>query len=103
MSLAVKHQWWEFHKKNPHIYELFKRFTMEIIRRGHEHYSSKAVFERIRWHTDVETEGNEPFKMTNNYTPYYARLFMVMHPEHEGFFRTKELSEEKAHDQISSR
>lgn len=92
MSDKIKHKWWDFHKRNPHIYDLFCRFTWDVINAGHTHYSAKGVFERIRWHTDVETHG-ETFKLSNNYTPYYARLFMHHNKQHEGFFRTKELKE----------
>ena len=95
MSESIKYKWWQYHNENPEVYELFKRFTYEVIARGHDQYSSKAIFERIRWHTDVETT-DEEFKISNNYTPYYARLFMYEHPEHQGFFRTQILAEEKA-------
>ena len=94
MSEDIKRKWWIFHHDNPTIYELFKRFTFEVIERGHDKYSSKAIFERIRWHTDIETNGDE-FKMSNNYTPYYARFFMHEHPQYEGFFRTQILTEER--------
>lgn len=93
---SIKKQWWRWHRANPHVYELFKRFTFDVIRRGHKHYSSKAIFERIRWHTDIETMGEE-FKMSNNYTPYYARLFMKDFPDHADFFRTKTLRSADAH------
>ena len=85
---SIKRTWWSWHKANPEVYELFKKFTWQVIGAGHKNYSSKAIFERIRWHTDVET-GGDPFKINNNYTAYYARLFMVDHPEYDGFFRTR--------------
>lgn len=94
-SDTIKKQWWRWHRANPHVYELFKRFTFDVIKRGHKHYSSKAIFERIRWHTDIETTGEE-FKMSNNYTPYYARLFMKDFPDHADFFRTKTLRSDDA-------
>lgn len=77
-----------YHKANPHIYELFKRFTFEKIRAGAKNLGSKAVFERIRWETGVETVGDD-FKVNNIFTPFYARLFMRDYPEHEGFFRVR--------------
>lgn len=98
MSQSIKQKWWMYHKDNPDVYKLFKRFTFDAIARGHENYSSKAVFERIRWHTEIETSGE--FKMSNNYTPYYARLFMWEFPEHQGFFRTQTLAEEREYDQV---
>jgi len=54
------------------------------------------VFERIRWHTDVETRGDTPFKLSNNHRAYYARFFMHNHPEYQGFFKTKETTNEES-------
>lgn len=85
---GLKYDWWVFHKANPRVYDLFKRFTFQVIRAGHQHYSADAVCHRIRWHTSVETQGDD-FKINNNYAAYYARLFMVEHPQHDGFFRTR--------------
>ena len=91
---TLKLIWWDFHKENPSVYELFKKFTFEAINAGHEHYGARGVIERIRWHTSVETKG-DPFKINNNWTSFYARLFMVHHPEYDGFFRIRMLDEEK--------
>jgi hypothetical protein len=91
MKESLKEKWWEFHKNNPHVYELFKRFTHELIAAGFSNYSSKSVFERIRWHTDIKTRGSS-LKLNNNYTAYYARLFHADHPEYGGFFRTRQTS-----------
>lgn len=90
MSDKNKHDWWKFHKENPHVWELFVRFTNHAIEAGYTNYSAYAVFERIRWHTEVETKG-DPFKVNNNHRPYYARYFHHCFPEHDGFFRTREL------------
>jgi len=88
---ALKKKFREFHDKNPRVWELLQRFTFEVINKGFKNYSVKAVFERIRWHTDVETSDPE-FKLSNNHTAYYSRMFMDKYPEHEGFFRTNRLS-----------
>tara|TARA_R100001377_G_scaffold38404_3_gene21363 strand:+ start:96 stop:401 length:306 start_codon:yes stop_codon:yes gene_type:complete len=90
----LKLAWCKFHKANPSVYALFNKFTFQVIARGHKHYSSKAIFERIRWHTDVETVENienEGFKISNNHTAYYARYWMHRNPEHASFFRQKRL------------
>lgn len=92
MSEKNKRAWWEWHLQNPEVYELFKKYTFEAINAGHKHYSAYAIVERIRWHTEVETKGDE-FKINNNHRPYYARLFMYHHKEHEGFFRLRELTD----------
>ncbi len=88
MSKSLKEKWWEFHKENPHVYELFEKFTFQAIDVGFNNYSANAVFERIRWHTDIETKGNG-FKLSNNHRAYYARYFHTINPDHDGFFRTK--------------
>ena len=94
MKQSLKHKWWEYHKQNPHVYELLKEFTFQVIDSGHQNYSVNAIFERIRWHTEIETRG-EKFKLSNNHRAYYARLFMYEHPQHKGFFRTKMTEDEK--------
>ena len=79
MKESLKKKWWEFHKNNPHVYELFEKFTFQIIQAGFKNYSANAVFERIRWHTDIETRGSG-FKLSNNHRAYYARYFHIRNP-----------------------
>tara|TARA_E500000081_G_scaffold84088_1_gene85309 strand:- start:107 stop:388 length:282 start_codon:yes stop_codon:yes gene_type:complete len=91
---SLKRKMWEFHKDNPHVMDLVEKYTFEAIRRGFEHYSINSIFERIRWHEDIETEDEREFKLSNNHRAYYARYFHHKHPEYEGFFRTKETRDE---------
>lgn len=78
-----------FHAANPEVYDLFDKFAQEVRQAGHKRYSADAVFHRIRWYTDVETKDEAPFKLNNNYTPYYARLWQKNNPNPPGFFRTR--------------
>jgi len=77
-----------FHGNNPMVWELFEFFALEAIRTGKTHYSSNAIFERIRWHIDIETSGDE-VKLNNNFRAYYARMFHVAHPTNGKFFRNR--------------
>lgn len=86
-------EWEVFHKNNPQIYELIKKFTYEVIKVGRKSYSINAIFERVRWHTTIETSGGD-FKISNNHRAYYARFFLKEHPEYPNFFKTKELRSE---------
>ena len=88
---SLKHKWWEWHKKNPHVYELFKRFTLIAINKGHKKCSAWLIVNRIRWETSIETTGDD-FKISNDFIAYYARLFMHDYPQYEGFFRIKRLT-----------
>lgn len=84
-----------FHMRNPKIYELFKRFTFEAIGAGREHYSSRTIFHRIRWHVEIETDSDDRFKINNNHSPYYGRMLMRDFPKTRGFFRTRELAQNR--------
>jgi hypothetical protein len=92
MQAACQH----FHNEHPEVWEYFVKFTLERIRRGFKHYSSNAIFERIRWELgDVGEDGVEQFKLNNNYRPFYARRFMRVYPQYDGFFRTRVQKSEK--------
>ena len=90
MSDKIKQDWWEYHRSNTHVYDMFEKFTLDVINAGHANFSAKAIFERMRWETAIET--NDPdFKLQNNFTAYYSRYFMNQHPEFDGFFRTRNI------------
>lgn len=79
-----------FHKDHPEVWDLFVRFTLDRIKRGFRNYSSKAIFERIRWETDsAGGDGVSSWKLNNNYPAFYARRFAKIFPEHAEFFRTR--------------
>ena len=96
---ARKRKWWEWHKENPMVYEMFERFTFDAIRSGRQHYSHWAVVNRIRWDHEIETKGSD-FKISNDYIGFYARLFHAKHPRYDGFFRLKQLKEESMIDSL---
>ena len=81
----------EYHSENPKVWELFERFTMELVYAGMKHYSSRAIFDRIRWHVEVETKSGQ-FKIRNDFSPYYSRLFHAAYPHLDGFFKNRELT-----------
>lgn len=83
-----------FHRQHPEVWDLFVQFTNEMVRKGFSNYSVNAIFERIRWEKDAGGDGTESFKLNNNYRALYARRFMKMYPEHDGFFRTREQTSE---------
>lgn len=88
--MGTKEKWWQWHKANPHVYELFKRFTMQAIDRGHRNLSAWLIVNRVRWETSIETKGDD-FKINNDYIAFYARLFMHDFPQYKGFFRVRSL------------
>lgn len=79
----------DFHRDNRHVWMLFERFSLQVIAAKFERYSSDAICHRIRWHMDIETLGEEQYKLNDHFTAYYARLFAVKYPSRVGFFRNR--------------
>lgn len=87
-SLSVRFA--RFHRNNPIVYSLFKQFAMRIVSRGLRKTSHWLIMNRIRWEMNVETYGDE-FKICNDYFAFYARLFIVEHPQHSDLFKIKRM------------
>ena len=82
----------EFNERYPEVYAHFERFAFDKIGQGYQHYSARTILERVRWETDSGADlftTGEPFKINNNYTPEYARLFAKRHPQYVDFFRMR--------------
>ena len=77
-----------FHAAHPEVWGYFLQFAFQVIRRGYKNYGARDLLHRIRWETSV-VEGGKPFKINNNWSPYYARMFHRTYPEHVGFFRNR--------------
>lgn len=85
---ASRSEFEAYHERNPKVWELFKRFTLQAIRAGRQRIGAKMIAERIRWETFVGDRDGE-FRINNNFPAYYARKFMSEFPEHEGIFQTR--------------
>lgn len=92
----IKDAFIEFHKANPEVYDLFERFTFEAIDSGMNKIGAKFIFERIRWEIMIATKGagycvatKKTLKLNNNFTAWYARLFMAKHRKYVGLFERR--------------
>jgi len=77
-----------YHRNNPGIYVMFKRFAFEAIQSGLDHYSAAGIIERIRWEVAIQTV-DENFKISNDHRALYARLFHLDEPQHSEFFHLR--------------
>ena len=68
------------------IYQAFHRFAMEALNSGRTRFSAYMIRERVRWETTIEWRGE--FKITNNATPYLARLLILDIPALKGVLHT---------------
>ncbi len=74
----------KYHESNPQVYKEFERIALQLIKRGYIRIGAKQIFEVIRYHTMIE--GNDGYKVNNNFTSDYARLFESDHPIYAGYF-----------------
>jgi hypothetical protein len=81
-----------FHRDNPGVYALFDKFTKQVIAAGYKHHSARDIMRRISWETTIVTTDDQ-YKINNNHSPYYARMWMNDNPEHADFFRTRAVQE----------
>ena len=79
----------ELDMAHPEIWQLFERFTFELIRRGFQRYSADAVMHRVRWETAAALDDGQGYKIANIWVAFYARKFNKRHPKHIGFFRLR--------------
>ena len=82
-------QFFAWHNANPDVWKAFEVKTLDLIRSGREHYGAKAIMEVVRFETIVQ--GGEDFKINNDYTAYYARIFALKYPQHEVFFEFRRI------------
>ena len=86
--MTVEERFESFHAANPHVARRLAEMAVSLKRQGVKRYGMKALFEVLRYDAAMNTHG-EPFKLNNNYTPYYARLLMDKMPGLRGFFETR--------------
>lgn len=86
-------RWKAWHEANPRFWNLFVKFTFDLIRAGHEHGSADMVCHRIRWECALEAS-TETVKVNNDYTCLWARLFASQYPQHSEFFKQRRRTSE---------
>lgn len=83
----IAEQFIDFHRANPEIFELFKRFATEARLSGRKYYGAKAIMEKIRWEINIEQKGD--FKVNDHYTSCYVRLLISEDPSFKDFFEVR--------------
>lgn len=78
-----------FHTHNPHVYELFERFGDEAARAGRHRFGAKMIVERMRWYSKFEVSADQEYKICNNHTAFFARLWIMRRPQHRDLFVLK--------------
>ena len=82
-----EHRFRRWIKLNEHILAAFAELALTMHATGRKRYGSKCIWEVLRYHHDLRTYGEDPFKLCNDYTPYIARMVERRFPQLRGFFR----------------
>jgi hypothetical protein len=77
-----------FHANNPQVYDEFKRVTLVAIERGFSKIGGDFIANIIRWESRVPSEGDR-FKINNDFTAFYCRMFEKEYPLLKGTFRLR--------------
>lgn len=80
-----------FHEQYPQVYRLFEQFAKQLLDKKWEKVGSKMIIERIRWEVATGSKDEDGFKINNNYTCYYSRMFMQNNPQYGQCFETREI------------
>lgn len=80
-----------YHVQYPQVYRLFEKFAIELLTNGWKRIGSKMIIERIRWEFALNVKDDRGFKINNDFTCYYSRLFMKNNPQYGDCFETREI------------
>lgn len=71
---------------NTHIWEAFVAEAQKVRARGFQKYSTKTIIHFLRHHSAVAEASSAGWKINNNHSPYFARLFDLRYPSMSGMW-----------------
>jgi hypothetical protein len=89
MSIEWAKKFKTYHIDNPHIYKAFEDIALQVAATGRVKFAVRNIFAKMRW--DMAISGNDEYKINENYSAYYGRLFEEKNPKYVGFFRKKNI------------
>jgi hypothetical protein len=88
---TIQERFEEFHETHPEVYAYLLALCLELRGKGFKRYGIRSLWERVRWHFQVEKELGADFKLNDHFHSRYARKIVQNHPELHGFFELREL------------
>jgi hypothetical protein len=88
----------EWMPKNWHIIVAFFHEANRVWGSGRRHHSARDLCAYLRHESAISEAQNKsqmnpkPFKISNNVSPYLARLYIAVFPERDCLFELKELT-----------
>ena len=79
-----------FHHANPAIYLELETMARELWERGRRRIGIRMLWETLRWNYNMRVVRDDSIaRLNNNYTPFYARLLVEVHPDWVGLFQLR--------------
>jgi hypothetical protein len=79
-----------FDAANPHVYRALVSLSRGLrVKRPTSTIGIKMVYEVLRWRCYMETDTEEPYRLSNDFTAFYARKIMREEHDLNGIFQTK--------------
>jgi hypothetical protein len=75
---------------NIDVWVAFVNEAKKVLDAGYKHYSARTIIHVIRHHSAV-AEKNSEWKINNNHSPYLARLFALLYPQHKDLFNYRQV------------
>ena len=74
---------------NLHVFDCFENLAGKTWEAGFRRYSARTILGYMRHETMVRQHGVSQWKVDNNLTADFARLYLLLHPEHAELFETR--------------
>lgn len=85
LPIAIRFE--TFHARNPHVYRVLVELSRQWMATGKTKLGVKALFEGARWTLGLTTDApDEVYRLSNDFTAYYARLLMHNEADLAGLF-----------------
>ncbi len=77
---TIEERFAAFHAANPHVADALEALAAQWFAAGHRKVGVKALVERLRWESGVQTHG-DVYRINNSLVSHYARLLIARRPE----------------------
>ena len=86
---TIEDRFLAFHHANPQVYSELVSQARLLKSSGCRCASIALLYERLRWLHFIATQGEEEFKLNNDFRALYARLIMDQETDLHGIFKTR--------------
>ncbi|MCR8573066.1 hypothetical protein [Streptomyces sp. Isolate_219] len=90
-AATIQAQFEAFHQLNPWVLRALESLTADYLKHGAARVGIGMLFEVLRWRYVTATEGDDDFRLNNNYRSRYVRLLIERHPEWAPAFEVRAL------------